>query len=276
MRNVILDLAGGTGAWSRPYKEAGYDVRVITLPDYDVMQASCGMENVVLYRRADATFCDVPYGDIAGILCAPPCTEFSVAKGARPRDLAKGMEAVEACMRIIWGVQKRTKLDFWALENPRGLLRRFLGIPKFTFEQWQFGGDKIKPTDLWGYFNPPTPTAKARSGELTTKFPNGSVQARDWGRRTCPPEYEEYINQFHGDERRAAVRAITPAGFAEAFFRANHSKGESNEHVSEWKERRNENKHSDDVLQAETQRRSAGPHTDNKAENARSPVFSQS
>ena len=33
---IILDLCGGTGAWSRPYKEAGYDVRNITLPDYDV------------------------------------------------------------------------------------------------------------------------------------------------------------------------------------------------------------------------------------------------
>lgn len=30
---IILDLCGGTGSWSRPYKEAGYDVRIITLPD---------------------------------------------------------------------------------------------------------------------------------------------------------------------------------------------------------------------------------------------------
>lgn len=30
---IILDLCGGTGAWSRPYKEAGYDVRLITLPE---------------------------------------------------------------------------------------------------------------------------------------------------------------------------------------------------------------------------------------------------
>ena len=34
---IILDLCGGTGAWSRPYREAGYDVRVITLPEYDVL-----------------------------------------------------------------------------------------------------------------------------------------------------------------------------------------------------------------------------------------------
>ena len=26
---IILDLCGGTGSWSKPYKDAGYDVKVI-------------------------------------------------------------------------------------------------------------------------------------------------------------------------------------------------------------------------------------------------------
>ena len=30
---IILDLCGGTGAWSKDYKEAGYDVRIINLPE---------------------------------------------------------------------------------------------------------------------------------------------------------------------------------------------------------------------------------------------------
>lgn len=34
---IILDLCGGTGSWSKPYKEAGYDVRNITLPEFDVL-----------------------------------------------------------------------------------------------------------------------------------------------------------------------------------------------------------------------------------------------
>jgi hypothetical protein len=33
---IILDLCGGTGSWSKPYRDAGYDVRLITLPEYDV------------------------------------------------------------------------------------------------------------------------------------------------------------------------------------------------------------------------------------------------
>lgn len=32
MSKIILDLCGGTGSWSKPYRDAGYDVRVITLP----------------------------------------------------------------------------------------------------------------------------------------------------------------------------------------------------------------------------------------------------
>ena len=35
---IILDLCGGTGSWSKPYRDAGYDVRVITLPEYDVFE----------------------------------------------------------------------------------------------------------------------------------------------------------------------------------------------------------------------------------------------
>lgn len=36
-KKIILDLCGGTGSWSKPYKEAGYDVRLITLPEHDVL-----------------------------------------------------------------------------------------------------------------------------------------------------------------------------------------------------------------------------------------------
>jgi len=36
MAKIILDLCGGTGSWSKPYKEAGYDVRLVTLPKYDM------------------------------------------------------------------------------------------------------------------------------------------------------------------------------------------------------------------------------------------------
>jgi hypothetical protein len=34
---IVLDLCGGSGSWSNPFQQAGYDVRLITLPEYDVV-----------------------------------------------------------------------------------------------------------------------------------------------------------------------------------------------------------------------------------------------
>jgi hypothetical protein len=63
---IILDLCGGTGSWSRYYKAAGYDVRVITLPEYDVL-----------------TY--VPPDNVYGILAAPPPAPSSQSSTARQR-----------------------------------------------------------------------------------------------------------------------------------------------------------------------------------------------
>lgn len=193
---IILDLCGGTGAWSRPYREAGYDVRLITLPENDVCTYT-------------------PPNNVYGILAAPPCTEFSLAKGGRSRDFAAGVEVMSACLRIVWECRQRNKLAFWALENPVGFMRQFLGRPHFTYEHWQYGDMQIKPTDIWGYFREPTPTVKERPELLTVMYPNGRTQGRGWSSPKAPPEYADMGLD------RAAIRAITPAGFAQAFYRAN-------------------------------------------------------
>ena len=134
MRNnrakIILDLCGGTGSWSRPWELAGYDVRNITLPDYDVLDYT-------------------PPINVYGIFAAPPCTEFSVLNckaEARKRNEAAGMEIVNACLQIIG----KCNPVWWALENPRGYLRKYLGQPKLTFQPWEYGDPWTKATDIWG------------------------------------------------------------------------------------------------------------------------------
>jgi hypothetical protein len=125
------------------------------------------------------------------------------------------MKVVEACMKIIWGCRIKGSLKFWALENPKGFLRQFLGKPPNSFEQWQFGAEQSKPTDLWGYYNMPKFTETEKPAGMMYRFPNGSLNGKDWMHPKCPPEYK------HLNLSRAAIRAITPAGFAEAFFKAN-------------------------------------------------------
>ena len=107
---IILDLCGGTGSWSKPFKENGYDVRLITLPEYDVRS----------YK---------PPLKVYGILAAPPCTEFSVLNckaEPRQRDEQSGLQIVQACLRII---SQCTVEGFVSIENPRGFLRNHLGNP---------------------------------------------------------------------------------------------------------------------------------------------------
>lgn len=193
---IILDLCGGTGAWSKPYKDAGYDVRLVTLPKQDIREYS-----LPLKRR------------IYGILAAPPCDQFSFAKTTgEPRELWRGMEIVRECLKIIWQAQldpvspyaKTTSLKFWALENPDGLLKRFLGKPVLTFNPHDFGDDYKKKTHLWGWFNEPKKNpivcTKPKFDKLLTK---------------------EIHPEHYGKLTRQERRAITPRGFAQAFFEAN-------------------------------------------------------
>lgn len=208
---IILDLCGGTGAWSKPYKDAGYDVRNITLPEYDIRT----------YKLPD---------NIYGILAAPPCTEFSFAKtnSKYPRNIKKGIELVYTCLKIIWECQynlptplsKRTNLKFWCLENPFGLLRRYLGHPVIIIEPYHFGDAYQKKTCLWGFFNiPKVNIVKNFSKDyIHTISPNGKkLKKFD---RLLNEEVNFSKNTKHLS--RTERRAITPQGFAKAFFEANN------------------------------------------------------
>lgn len=193
---IILDLCGGTGAWSKPYKDAGYDVRVITLPEYDVITYT-------------------PPANVYGILAAPPCTMFSMARtvAKTPRDMKVAMEVVTACLRIIWECQYGGKrLQFWALENPKARLRWFLGVPQLTMNPYEYGDRVRKPTDIWGNYNLPKKNPVELTPEEKTKF-GAHIEKL--------PKLPEGYNKFQCSNERAARRAITPPMWAQAFYKAN-------------------------------------------------------
>jgi hypothetical protein len=196
-KRIILDLCGGTGQWSKPYNDSGYDVRLITLPQLDVFKY-------------------IPPSDIYGILAAPTCTHFSLARttAATPRDLREAFKLVHRCLEIIWECQynEKTRLKFWAMENPRALLRMFLGKPPLTFDPCDFGDPYTKQTDLWGYYNAP----KYCKVNLTDqKMRDCSIN-----NRILPKVPDDYIVP-EGMRVQAVRRSMTPKGFAQAFFEAN-------------------------------------------------------
>ncbi len=186
MNGIVLDLCGGGGAWSRPYQQdASYEVHVVDL-------ATTG-EDV----RDFAWYA----GGVVGVLAAPPCTEFA-GSGARwwagkpPHLLEEAVEVVRACLRII----KEVRPLWWALENPVGRLGRCvpeLGKLSYSWQPYEFGDPWSKRTCMWGAHVRPS------LRNVTTPDP----MRAPW---RLPPSPD-----------RAALRSITPPGFAQAFFEAN-------------------------------------------------------
>lgn len=182
MRGLILSLCDHSGNWSRPYEQAGYEVRRVDLKDG---------EDVRLIRRID--------GQVRGILAAPPCSHF--ARSGAPHWEAKGTLAileglalVDACLRAV----AIYRPEWWALENPVGRLKDYLGDPAWRFDPCDFGDPWTKRTWLWGHFTPPVPLVCASA------------------RRVEPRELDRTTKRLG-----KSARSVTPEGFARAFFEAN-------------------------------------------------------
>ena len=193
---IILDLCGGSGSWSKPYKDAGYDVRVITLPGDDVRLWPSKPSNI---PRLPSGFNDIKQyiGNVYGVLAAPVCTYFS-GSGAKhlrsDEQILEALSLVDACLRIV----KTVKPMFWAMENPVGKLIKWIGPPVLYFQPSDFGDPYTKKTLIWGEFNEliKTPVEPTEGSKLWSMYGGKS-------------------------DRTKEMRSITPQGFAQAFFKTN-------------------------------------------------------
>lgn len=178
---IILDLCGGTGSWSKPYRDAGYDVRIID----------------PLADGQDVRLAEHVRGPVHGILAAPPCTHLA-SSGARwwadkgEEALLEALSVADACLRIV----ALHRPVWWALENPVGRLRRFYGPPRLLFDPCDFGDPYTKRTCLWGSFATPV-------------------------RTPVEPVEGSKMHRLGETKDRWKVRSATPQGFARAFFLAN-------------------------------------------------------
>lgn len=190
---IILDLCGGTGSWSKPYKDAGYDVVLITLPQWNITKISNE---------------ELPQKPIHGILAAPPCTHFTnsgaqywKAKDQDGRTLAD-TQIITACLRIIAMCQP----EWWAMENPTGRFVRWMGKPQLVFNPCDYGDPYTKRTCLWGRFTEPIKTP------VEPEFVTASNGDR----------YSKIHMKTGGSSAKTKeLRSITPQGFSQAFFKAN-------------------------------------------------------
>lgn len=175
---TILSLCDGSGSWSQPYVDDGYDVI-----RWDLKMG----HDVRLMTR--------PAKPIHGILAAPPCTVFA-GSGNRwtrtPEEIREGLSVVDACLRFVVACRP----EWWALENPVGKLVHYLGPARMSFDPNDYGDDYTKRTCLWGEFTEPA-------------------------RTPVPATAGSRMHRLGPSPERVALRSVTPAGFATAFFEAN-------------------------------------------------------
>ncbi len=199
---TILHLCADTGSDTKPYKDVGYDVRLIG--------SDIGVENYSIFPGMQG---------IQGIIANPVCTEFSVARDGKSRDTEKGLFLVRECMRII----EEANPVWWVIENPAtGRLKDFLGPPAATYEPWHYGSPWTKRTALWGKFTMPPrayerwedvpkldlPTYQGRQKPSLAKLHKNHIR--------LIPEFSE----FH-PESDMEFRSLNSQKFAQAFYQAN-------------------------------------------------------
>lgn len=148
MKYTCVDLFCGLGGWSSAFKDRGWNV--IT-QDWD------GKFNPDICKDImDVVPDDLPkHPEI--ILASPPCNCFSVNtigkywKKGRPT--LEAMKSLGYVGKTLWLIANINP-TFWIIENPRGMLVRFLGKPDVTTYFASWGNDNLKPTNLWGKIPP--------------------------------------------------------------------------------------------------------------------------
>jgi hypothetical protein len=145
----VLELFAGNCSFSNVAKEFGYET--ITT---DIKQNE---NNTIDYEVDifDFDYKNLPRVDI--IWASPPCTFFSVAsigkhwhKDNTPKsnEAIVGLQIIKKTIEII----DYLGANYWIIENPRGKLRKLeimKDLPRSTVTYCQYGGKRMKPTDLW-------------------------------------------------------------------------------------------------------------------------------
>lgn len=129
-------------------------------PDWEVV-------TVDIEKKFDPTICkdillldprDFEDKDFDVIWASPPCNAFSMASVFRYWDKVndvflprseKTILNLNLVYRTLWLINE-LKPRFWFLENPRGMLHKFIGDPSGWVTYCQYGEKRMKPTNLWG------------------------------------------------------------------------------------------------------------------------------
>jgi len=223
-----VSLYDESGNMLRPWAEAGYDCHCIDLE---------GKSREEIIGKGKITFHQM---DCLSEECRqlvhklhpyfmfgfPPCTDVAVS-GAK--HFEKKMMDDPYCMAKAADLAFRIPLlahevgAIWGFENPKSMLKHYIGAPDHIFNPWEFGGylpeDDVHPR--WPDFIAPRDAYPKETWLWVSpkfKFPRRRCVY-------CPPGYSTQHTQLGGkSEKTKQIRSETPRGFAIAVFLANRSK----------------------------------------------------
>lgn len=201
-KKIILHLCADTGSDTKPWKDSGYEVILVG--------KDIGVEN---YH---------PPKEVYGVIANPVCLEFSTARSSgKARNPEEGMFLVKECQRII----SECNPTFWVIENPaKGVLKNYLGEPKYQYEPWWYGSPWTKKTALWGKFN--IPERKYTNWEDVPKIPELYTRPG----RPKPSlafmhkSHKKFIREFDcftNVDSDMEFRSLNSQKFAKAFYEVN-------------------------------------------------------
>lgn len=231
MKKIIISLFDYSGAWSKPYKDNGFEVKQIDIKNgidiltWDYEKEFSGISNISNSPNNDIS----KAASVCGIIAAIPCTDFaltgaaSFAKKDKDGTTAKSILLAEKTLEIIryfgdhhWGYygglyDKEDTEFFWCIENPMTRIHKL--VPEIGSLKFRFS-----PNEFAQYSDNPESNQYSKQTWLFGTFKNPI-------KKTLPSLITglKWKDSKRGDkEKKSELRSITPDGFAKAFYKANH------------------------------------------------------
>ena len=241
---TLLSLFDFSGAWAKPFEDAGWIVH-----QWDIKLSE--FMDINLIEDADTAL--ELFEDVNGIIAAPPCTDFS-ASGAHAWKFkdedGRTHKSVELVRQVLRLVDLFSPTDpeyddtfFWAIENPVGRMGKLLEMGEpWYFQPNEFAGwlkpNKAQINELNRIRNKSLSEKITRQeGDFVMKMEAYTKKTGIWGSFGKPekkPLDPVYITAATGERfspvawftggksaKTKELRSNTPLGFAMAFFEAN-------------------------------------------------------
>jgi hypothetical protein len=194
----MLSLFDRTTIMAQPWAEAGYECYCVDL-QHKRLETREG--NIVKVGADVHRWLPPITGDIRFMAAFPPCTDIATSGARHFKDEDKGLGGLIAALRNFKRVRDMAVMlrCAYLIENPVCVVSTHWRRPDYIFHPSHYGDPYLKTTCLWvgGRFRMP---------------PKAPVEPVDGQKLYNLPRTPD----------RGDLRSVTPKGFAQAVFKANH------------------------------------------------------